>query len=74
MLFFFKKVDVPIFCFMMEKGDSFLFLDVLKCSRGAPIGSNDLIIAATVIAHHGTLITCNTKEFNRVPDIKLRNL
>ena len=37
------------------------------------IGPNDLIIAATVIAHHGTLITRNTKEFIRVPEIKLRD-
>ena len=42
-------------------------------AKGAMIGPNDLIIAATVIAHHGTLITRNTKEFNRVPDIKLHD-
>ena len=42
--------------------------------KGAMIGPNDLIIAATVIAHHGTLITHNTKEFNRVPDIKLHDI
>ena len=43
-------------------------------TKGTMIGPNDLIIAATVIAHHGTLITRNTKEFNRVPDIKLHDL
>ena len=36
---------------------------------GKSIGPNDLIIAATVAAHQGTLITHNTKEFNRVPGI-----
>ncbi len=41
--------------------------------KGTMIGPNDLIIASTVIAHHGTLITHNTKEFNRVPDIKLHD-
>ena len=42
--------------------------------KGAIIGPNNLIIAATVIAHHGTLITRNTKEFNRVPDLKLHDI
>ena len=41
--------------------------------KGAMIGPNDLIVAATVLAHHGTLITHNTKEFHRVPDIKLHD-
>ncbi len=42
--------------------------------KGAMIGPNDLIIAATVLAHNGTLITHNTKEFSRIPDIKLQDL
>jgi len=42
--------------------------------KGTMIGPNDLIIAATVLANHGTLITHNTKEFNRVPNIKVQDL
>jgi len=34
--------------------------------RGEPIGPNDLIIAATVLAAAGTLVTHNTAEFRRV--------
>ena len=41
--------------------------------KGDMIGPNDLIIAATTITHHATLITHNTKEFKRVPDLKLRD-
>ena len=37
--------------------------------RGAPIGSNDLMIAATALAHNLTLITHNVKEFSRVPGL-----
>jgi len=41
--------------------------------KGAMIGPNDLIIAATVLANHGTLITHNSKEFDRVPNIKVQD-
>ena len=34
--------------------------------KGSLIGPNDLIIAATAMAHHATLVTHNTKEFSRV--------
>lgn len=34
--------------------------------KGYLIGPNDLIIAATVLANQGTLVTHNMKEFSRV--------
>ncbi len=37
--------------------------------KGKPIGSNDLMIAATVISRRGTLITHNIKEFSRIPGL-----
>ncbi len=37
--------------------------------KGVSIGPNDLIIAATVAANQGTLITHNIREFARVPGI-----
>ena len=40
-------------------------------SKGKLIGPNDLIIAATVLAHAGTLVTHNTREFKRVGGLKL---
>jgi tRNA(fMet)-specific endonuclease VapC len=41
--------------------------------RGTPIGPNDLLIAAIVLAHGGTLVTSNIKEFSRVKGLKLEN-
>ena len=38
-------------------------------TMGKSIGPNDLIIAATVVANQGTLVTHNSKEFNRVPGL-----
>ena len=34
--------------------------------KGTSIGPNDLIVAATVLAHQGVLVTHNTKEFDRI--------
>lgn len=41
--------------------------------KGAIIGPNDLIIAATVLANEGILVTHNVKEFNRVKDLKIED-
>lgn len=38
--------------------------------KGQPIGYNDTIIAATVLAHNGILITNNTREFMRVKGLE----
>ena len=40
---------------------------------GMPIGPNDLMIAATVLANDGILVTHNTKEFSRVPGLRLED-
>lgn len=42
-------------------------------SQGKMIGSNDCLIAATSITHQLTLVTNNTKEFLRVPNLKVEN-
>ena len=42
--------------------------------KGRSIGANDLLIAATVIVHPGTLVTQNIREFSRIPQLRLHNL
>lgn len=41
--------------------------------RGTIIGPNDLLIAATVLHHNGTLVTHNIREFSRVPGLNIEN-
>ena len=41
--------------------------------KGTPIGSNDMLIAAHVLAEGVTLVTNNEREFLRVPDLKVEN-
>jgi tRNA(fMet)-specific endonuclease VapC len=40
---------------------------------GTPIGANDMLIAAHALALDLTLITANTREFERVPTLNLDN-
>lgn len=40
---------------------------------GQPIGSNDLWIAAHALAHDLTVVTGNTREFTRVPGLRVEN-
>ena len=41
--------------------------------EGVPIGPNDLLIAAHAVAMDLTLVTANTREFERVPSLQLEN-
>ena len=41
--------------------------------QGRIIGPNDLIIAAIARANDATLITHNTKEFSRIPSLRLED-
>jgi tRNA(fMet)-specific endonuclease VapC len=41
--------------------------------KGNIIGPNDFIIAAITLSHGATLVTHNTKEFERVDDLLLED-
>ncbi len=40
---------------------------------GTPIGPYDILIAATTLSHNGTLVSNNTKEFERISKLQLIN-
>jgi len=42
-------------------------------SKGTPIGPNDLLIAATALAHRGVLVTHNTREFGRIQGLRMQD-
>jgi tRNA(fMet)-specific endonuclease VapC len=42
-------------------------------AAGTPIGPNDLMIAAVALAGGLTLVTHNTREFSRVPGLRLED-
>ncbi len=37
------------------------------------VGPNDLVIAATALASRATIVTANTREFERVPNLPVEN-
>jgi tRNA(fMet)-specific endonuclease VapC len=39
--------------------------------QGTPIGPMGTLIAGTALAHHATLVTHNTTEFQRIPELQL---
>ncbi len=41
--------------------------------KGTLIGPNDMIIAATALAHNTTLVTRNTKEFLRMSNLRVED-
>jgi predicted nucleic acid-binding protein len=50
-------------------GAGLIRLDLERSGR--PIGPNDLLIAATARAHDLVLVTANTREFARVPGLRV---
>lgn len=42
-------------------------------ASGTPIGGNDLLIAAIALANGLTLVTHNTSEFQRVPNLQIED-
>lgn len=42
-------------------------------SKGTPVGPNDLLIAATALAHQLILVTHNTREFQRIVGLMLED-
>ncbi|HEV7428135.1 MAG TPA: type II toxin-antitoxin system VapC family toxin [Thermoanaerobaculia bacterium] len=48
-------------------------LRALLASRGTPIGPYDVLIAGQAKARKLTLITSNTAEFGRVPDLRVED-
>jgi tRNA(fMet)-specific endonuclease VapC len=54
--------------------DAFYGLLRAKLEReGKPIGANDLLIAAHVLALGHTLVTDNEREFARIRDLRIQN-
>lgn len=41
--------------------------------QGSPVGPNDMVIAAIVLANNGTLVTHNTREFSKIKNLPLED-
>lgn len=70
-----EKLIEPFAFIAFDRRAAKFYADIRKSLQksGTLIGPNDLVIAATVIAHGATLVTNNTKEFIRVPGLQTEN-
>jgi tRNA(fMet)-specific endonuclease VapC len=48
-------------------------LNASLLNQGTPISITDVFIAATGLAHRFTIVTNNTKDFRRIPDLPLED-
>jgi tRNA(fMet)-specific endonuclease VapC len=65
--------DVPVLDFPGGAASNYGEIRALLKSRGVLIGANDMLIAAHARFLGLTLVTNNTREFQRVPGLKLEN-
>ena len=71
-----ERIDLLLFAveiLPLEPPTDRRYAEVRHClaREGVPIGPNDLLIAAHALAADLTLVTANTREFTRVPSLRL---
>jgi tRNA(fMet)-specific endonuclease VapC len=64
---------VPVLPMTLDSALHYGVIRAALASIGAPIGNNDLWIAAHARAAGLTLVTNNEAEFRRVPDLRIEN-
>jgi len=68
--FFAPLVSVP---FDDVYAEQYAVLRASLAAGGRPIGPNDLLIAATALAHDLTLVTSHLREFSRVAGLEIED-
>jgi len=53
--------------------DRYAAIRATLASKGTPIGDRDLMIAAITLGNRATLVTNNTREFMRVPGLRVED-
>jgi len=64
---------MPMLELPAEAADEYAAIRAELQRKGTPIGNNDLLIAAHARSMGLTLVTNNTREFSRVPGLKIEN-
>lgn len=64
---------VPLLPFGLAGAEHYGRLRSILQQRGEVISGNDMLIAATALAHGATLVTRNTGEFSRISGLSLED-
>ena len=62
---------VDVLTFGVEEAKASAGIRAALGKKGTPIGPYDVMIAGTALSKQGTLVTSNTREFRRVPALKI---
>jgi tRNA(fMet)-specific endonuclease VapC len=65
--------SITILPFSSEAAEQAAQIRSILKAAGTPIGSYDLLIAATALTHNLIIVTSNVREFQRVPDLQIEN-
>jgi len=73
---FVEKVieSFPIFPFDLMVGRIYAHIWATLAQKGLSVGAHDLIIAATAISLDYTVVTINTRDFNKIEGVKIEKL
>ena len=73
---FVEKVveSFPLFPFDLTVGRIYANIWAAIARKGFTVGAHDLIIAATALSLDYTIATANTRDFEKIPGIKLEKL
>ena len=64
---------IPVLAVSRHVAERYAEVRAVLVRPGRPIGQNDLWIAAHALAEDLILVTNNTREFSRVPDLRIEN-
>ena len=65
--------DIEIIPFQIDMAKQAAIVRSNLEQAGQPIGSYDILIAATTLTLDLILVTSNEKEFSRIPNLKMEN-
>jgi len=68
---FIKPFEVVSFC--GYSAEVYAQIRATLEDKGSIIGPNDMILASTVLANNGVLVTHNTKEFSRIRGLRVED-
>jgi tRNA(fMet)-specific endonuclease VapC len=65
------KATCRVLAFGLTEAEEHARIWAMLASQGKTIGTHDLLIAATALAHDHQVVTLNLSEFQRVPGLKV---
>jgi tRNA(fMet)-specific endonuclease VapC len=66
-------ISITVLNFTSQEAEKAAEIRSILKIAGSPIGSYDVLIAATALSHNLMIVTSNVREFQRVPNLQIEN-